>query len=312
MGDTQEQKKLNHDLPVSTSLEPWVSNEIDRRIGAFFAREAGFTSVTPSAYEALGNLLGLYLGNIIKTSRAYAELACRAQPNINDVEKSLKDWSVRTGALEDHMEKCRAKESYHAFASKFLSSLQPTSSAIESSTVFVPEDIILEGEEESFDGSHNNKRQRNSFTSSTHTFRPNYVPLYMPPFPSKHSYKKTPVYPKRHENDPVKFRESSLTQVKLVEKSLRRLAEYHEDPMDQTIIQLSIPDSPSSSSTVVSANSSPSDYDKSSISTSISTFDSAILHASTDKSNPITLNKSINNSLKKRKNVQASWEELND
>ncbi|CAG8784383.1 31046_t:CDS:2 [Gigaspora margarita] len=301
MGDTQEQKKLNRDLPVS--------NEIDRRIGAFFAHEAGFTSVTPSAYEALGNLLSLYLGNIIKTTRAYAELARRAQPNINDVEKSLKDWNIRTGALEDHMEKFRAKESYHTFASKFLSSLQPTSAAM---TVFVPEDIILEGEEESFDGPYNNKRQRNSFTSSTHTFRPNYVPLYMPPFPSKHSYKKTPVYPKRHENDPVKFRESSLTQVKLVEKSLRRLAEHHEDPTDQSIIQLSIPDSPSSSSTVVSANSSPSDYDKSSISTSISTFDSAILHASTNKSNPITLNKSINHSLKKRRNVQASWEELND
>ncbi|CAG8739259.1 8375_t:CDS:2 [Cetraspora pellucida] len=310
MDDTQEQerKKLNHDLPISTSLGPWISSEIDRKIGAFFAREAGFTSVTPSAYEALGNLLGLYLGNIIKTTRAYAELACRAQPNINDIEKSLKDWNIRTGALEDHMEKCRAKENYRAFASKFLSSLQPRSSAIESSTIFVPEDIILEGEEENFDGSNNNKRSRNLFTSSTHTFRPNYVPLYMPPFPSKHSYKKTP----RHENDPVKFRESSLTQVKLVEKSLRRLAEHHENPKDQTIIQLSIPDSPSSSSTVVSANSSPSDYDKSLISTSISTFDSAILHASTNKSNPITLNKSINNSFKKRKNVQTSWEELND
>ncbi|CAG8485470.1 12349_t:CDS:2 [Racocetra fulgida] len=252
MGDIQEQerKKLNRDLPGSTSLGPWISNEIDRRIGVFFAREAGFTSVTPSAYEALGDLL--------------------AQPNINDVEKSLKYWSIRTGALEDHMEK--SKESYHAFASKFLSSLQPTSSAIESSTIFAPEDIILEDEEENFDGSNNNKRQRNSFTSSTHT----------------------------------------LTQVKLVEKSLRRLAEYHEDPTDQTIIQLSIPDSPSSSSTVVSANSSPSDYDKSLISTSISTFDSAILHASTNKSNPVTLNKSINNSSKKRKNVQISWEELND
>ncbi|CAG8565870.1 3987_t:CDS:2, partial [Racocetra persica] len=86
MGDIQEQerKKLNRDLPVSTSLGPWISSEIDRRIGVFFAREAGFTSVTPSAYEALGNLLGLCnyytaalrnLGNIIKTTRAYAELA---------------------------------------------------------------------------------------------------------------------------------------------------------------------------------------------------------------------------------------------
>ncbi|CAG8608171.1 7786_t:CDS:1, partial [Cetraspora pellucida] len=40
------------------------------------------------------------LGNIIKTTLSL-------QPNINDVEKSLKDWNIRTGALEDHMEKCR-------------------------------------------------------------------------------------------------------------------------------------------------------------------------------------------------------------
>ncbi|CAG8452343.1 8085_t:CDS:2, partial [Cetraspora pellucida] len=75
------------------------------------------------------------------------------QPNINDVKKSLKDWNIRTGALEDHWKS--VEENYR---SKFLSSLQSTSSAIESSTIFVLEYIILEGEE-NFDGS-NNERQR--------------------------------------------------------------------------------------------------------------------------------------------------------
>lgn len=44
--------------------------------------------------------------NIIKTSQAYAELARRSQININDVEKSFKEWNIKTGALEGHIEKC--------------------------------------------------------------------------------------------------------------------------------------------------------------------------------------------------------------
>jgi len=44
--------------------------------------------------------------NIIRTSQTYAELARRSQINVNDVEKSFKEWNIKTGALEGHRDKC--------------------------------------------------------------------------------------------------------------------------------------------------------------------------------------------------------------
>ena len=64
-----------------------------------------------------------------------------------------------------------AKENYDAFATNLKSSIQSEKQLEASSmTFFVPEDINENDE-----------------------YRPKYVPSYMPPFPAKHSYKKTPV-----------------------------------------------------------------------------------------------------------------------
>ncbi|RIA95903.1 hypothetical protein C1645_439395 [Glomus cerebriforme] len=145
-------------------------NEVNKRIGAFLAREAGFTSITSSASEVLANVLETYFENIIKTSQAYAELACRSQININDVEKSFKEWNIKTGALEGHIEKChKIRENYDTFAKNLKSSTQSENPS-ETPSLFIPEDINENDE-----------------------YRPKYVPSYMPPFPAKHSYKKTPV-----------------------------------------------------------------------------------------------------------------------
>ena len=50
-----------------------------------------------------------------------------------------------------------------------------------------------------------------------------YVPSNLPPFPSQHTYKDTPVYPGR-ENDPRRIRELATEEGKLGEEALRRLA----------------------------------------------------------------------------------------
>lgn len=49
-----------------------------------------------------------------------------------------------------------------------------------------------------------------------------YIPKNFPPFPSKHTYKSTPVYTKR-ENDPRKIREKATEEGILAEQSLRKL-----------------------------------------------------------------------------------------
>ncbi|CAG8515751.1 17535_t:CDS:2 [Acaulospora morrowiae] len=287
-----------------------VANEICKKVGAFLAREAGFTSVTPSAYETLGNLTELFLSNLVQASQSYAELARRAQPNLNDIEKSLKDRNLRTGVLEGFMEKIRGKENYHDVASKLSSSLRPTPSTIKpESLIFVPEDIVeSEGE---FDET-KNKRQKKSLS---YTARPSYVPSYLPPFPSKHSYKKTPVYQKRHDSDPIQLRELSLVQVKLVEKSLQKLTRHNDD---RILTHSNIPDSPSTSATVVSANSSPTAND-SSMPPSILNFNSTILHTGANqklkrdvKIDNLTPSEDLVQSedKKKRRKIQVSWAEL--
>ncbi|CAG8655754.1 11395_t:CDS:2 [Rhizophagus irregularis] len=204
----------------TNNINTRIVNEINKRIGAFLAKETGFSSITSSANEVLANVLETYFENIIKTSQAYAELACRSQINLNDVEKSFKEWNIKTGALEGHIEKClKAKENYHTFASDLKSSIQSESqSKTPSMTLYNPEDINEDDE-----------------------YRPKYVPSHMPPFPAKHSYKKTPVshlYPLQHQEEQKIHNRSS------------------------------IPDSPDTSSTVVSAVSSPHSYDLLSKSTS--------------------------------------------
>ncbi|CAB4384336.1 hypothetical protein RhiirA5_360890 [Rhizophagus irregularis] len=229
----------------TNNINTRIVNEINKRIGAFLAKETGFSSITSSANEVLANVLETYFENIIKTSQAYAELACRSQINLNDVEKSFKEWNIKTGALEGHIEKClKAKENYHTFASDLKSSIQSESqSKTPSMTLYNPEDINEDDE-----------------------YRPKYVPSHMPPFPAKHSYKKTPVYPKLNIHNPIKLREMKLKEVKLVEKSLYKLVQHQEEQKIHN--RSSIPDSPDTSSTVVSAVSSPHSYDLLSKSTS--------------------------------------------
>lgn len=49
-----------------------------------------------------------------------------------------------------------------------------------------------------------------------------YIPKHFPPFPSKHTYKATPVFTER-ENDPRKIREKATEEGILAEQSLRKL-----------------------------------------------------------------------------------------
>jgi transcription initiation factor TFIID subunit 8 len=49
-----------------------------------------------------------------------------------------------------------------------------------------------------------------------------YIPKHFPPFPSKHTYKSTPVFAKR-ENDPRRIREKAAEEGIQAEKSLRKL-----------------------------------------------------------------------------------------
>jgi Transcription factor TFIID complex subunit 8 C-term len=54
-------------------------------------------------------------------------------------------------------------------------------------------------------------------------WKDNYIPSHLPPFPSQHTYKDTPVFPER-EVDPRRIRELATEEGKLGEEALRKLA----------------------------------------------------------------------------------------
>ncbi|CAH1766694.1 9843_t:CDS:2 [Entrophospora sp. SA101] len=154
------------------------------------------------------------------------------------------------------------------------------------------------------------KKFDDDFESSNQpSSRPGYIPSHMPPFPSKHTYKKTPVFPKRLDYNPTRIRKMRLEQSRLVENSLQRLSKY----------------SPSSSLTIVSAKSSESqqqldDENLSKVSMPITNFRSTIVHTGTIKNHPkydarlircLTDESTLNRYSKdKSERIKSSWEDV--
>ncbi|KAG1049356.1 hypothetical protein G6F43_008313 [Rhizopus delemar] len=88
---------------------------------------------------------------------------------------------------------------------KYLRLVKSSESTIESTPEFLPSDNEDSDEEEEQD-----------------SIRPSYVSQHFPTFPSKHSFRQTPIYIKRPD-DPQKVRELNSEQSRTVEENLKKL-----------------------------------------------------------------------------------------
>lgn len=67
---------------------------------------------------------------------------------------------------------------------------------------------------------------------------PAYIPDYMPPFPERHNYKLTPIFQHR-ESDPVRMREHSTRQNRLLQENLKHLIQKRDNTLVDIIPTIS-------------------------------------------------------------------------
>ncbi|KAK9728986.1 hypothetical protein K7432_000624 [Basidiobolus ranarum] len=171
--------------------------EYTKKIIALICKEIGFDSISASALDALLDAAPLYIQELLATSHAYAELSSRTRPNVNDLAFTFADMGIDLSELETFMHSFK-----HITFPALIEYNEAHKNATDSAFFDEKHDSLTDDEEsEPF---------------------PEYIPKHMPPFPSTHTFKQTPVLPQRPE-DPNKLRELNTEQTRLVEGNLKRL-----------------------------------------------------------------------------------------
>ncbi|KAE8153163.1 transcription factor TFIID complex subunit 8 C-term-domain-containing protein [Aspergillus avenaceus] len=189
-------------VPVNPALpEPAINDDayvghlMNRSIG-FALRESGFEVADPAALESFRVATEEYLLKFASYVRQSMLSSRRIQPVPHDFEHALKKHGVRVDDLLPHAKTLPKTESF--------STLLPSPADEEDSFKILPSlGPQLSGEDD---------RARSA-----------YIPKHFPEFPSKHTYRHTPVFTER-EQDPRKIRERATEDGRHGEEALRKLA----------------------------------------------------------------------------------------
>ncbi|KAF9110896.1 hypothetical protein BGX27_005735 [Mortierella sp. AM989] len=185
-----------------------------KKLVAVLALDAGFEGITASALESLTRAFENYTQQMYSIAHSFSELAGRTKPNIHDLQQAFTDMNLNPASLE----------SYVKTASKSRTPLLrgPLQETIAKGQKKKEKKIkLLDSDIEDNSDSEDDEPAPSSIPGTKVTAR-TVVPDHLPPFPSKHSYKQTPVFVKRP-NDPQKIRELNAEQSRLVESNLKRL-----------------------------------------------------------------------------------------
>ncbi|PWY86551.1 hypothetical protein BO94DRAFT_557006 [Aspergillus sclerotioniger CBS 115572] len=188
--------------PVAPALpEPAIVDEsciddvLNRSIGQYL-QECGFDIADPAALDAFRRVTEEYLLQFASYVRQ-SMLSCRrVQPIPQDFEHALNRQCVPVGDLLPHVKRHPNIEP--------IPTLLPSPPPEEDSFKILPSLGPLLGDEDD--------RVQNA-----------YIPKHFPDFPSKHTYRHTPVFTER-EQDPRKIRERATEDGRHGEEALRKLA----------------------------------------------------------------------------------------
>ncbi|KAL5333513.1 transcription factor TFIID complex subunit 8 C-term-domain-containing protein [Aspergillus crustosus] len=188
---------VNPDLPEpAINDDTYVDNVMNRIIGQSL-RDSGFDIADPLAVESFRDAAEEYFLRLASYARASMLSSRRLQPIPQDLEYALKRHSLPVHSLLPHIQPPQKLEPIPTQLPspppdddddfKILPSLGPQ----------------LSGEDD--------------------RIRSLYIPKHFPEFPSKHTYRHTPVFTER-ERDPQKIRERAADYGRHGEEALRKLA----------------------------------------------------------------------------------------
>ncbi|KAG0028274.1 transcription initiation factor TFIID subunit 8 [Podila clonocystis] len=183
-----------------------------KKLVSILALAAGFEGITAGALYTLTNAFENYTQQIYRIAHSFAELAGRTQPNVYDLQQAFADMSLSAESLAEYARKA-SQSSTPLLRGPLQETIAKTKKKKEKTTVLLDSDIEDNSESDEED---NKDAAGNKITARTP------VPDHLPAFPSKHSYRQTPVYVKRP-TDPQKIRELNAEQSRLVESNLKRL-----------------------------------------------------------------------------------------
>ncbi|KAF1924589.1 uncharacterized protein M421DRAFT_424723 [Didymella exigua CBS 183.55] len=201
--------QLHHTQPVQYMVDP-ISTEFDfgdskdfydqqlRRAIAIHCKTTGFDSARPDALEEFRGLVDSYMTKFLANVRMSMTSARRTETVAHDWIYALGNAGLAgSGLLEQRMDTGEVPKSL--LQPHFDPPAPPEPQPISTDSLLGPE---LSGRTD--------KEARA------------YIPKHFPPFPSKNTYKATPVFTSR-ENDPRKIREKATEEGILAEQSLRKL-----------------------------------------------------------------------------------------
>ncbi|KAG0264084.1 hypothetical protein BG011_007479 [Mortierella polycephala] len=182
------------------------------------ALDAGFEGITASALDTLTRAMETYTQQMYFIAHSFAELAGRTQPNVHDLQQAFRDLNLKPASLGAYIRRA-SRSKTPLLRGPLQETIAKGQRKKEKKTVLLDSDIednLDSDEEDASEGQTGTSTPGATVTART------IVPDHLPPFPSKHSYKQTPVFVKRP-TDPQKIRELNAEQSRLVESNLKKL-----------------------------------------------------------------------------------------
>ncbi|KAI5811684.1 transcription factor TFIID complex subunit 8 C-term-domain-containing protein, partial [Peziza echinospora] len=186
--------------PESAVIVPEdVAASLLDRANARILQSAGFSGATRLAQERLRELAEDYYLSMLETIALFAHAQRRTRPTAVDFQQMLTTNFISILSLEDELRRVPSAQPTPLPA--------PSPQSEEQRQTFEQPDTLRRLLGNELDGG-NDQRE--------------YIPEYLPPFPSKHTYLETPVFTERP-REPRIIREMATEEARLAENALRKI-----------------------------------------------------------------------------------------
>ncbi|KAG0289799.1 hypothetical protein BGZ96_006709 [Linnemannia gamsii] len=193
-------------------MDSATAEATSKKLVSILALDAGFEGITASALESLTRVFENYTQQMYSIAHSFAELAGRTRPDIHDLEQAFSDMRLKPSGLDRYIETASHSKT-PLLRGPLQEIIAKPQRKKEKKTLMLDSDI-----EDNSDSDEEEDEKPGTAKVTARTI----VPDHLPAFPSKHSYKQTPVFVKRP-TDPQKIRELNAEQSRLVESNLKKL-----------------------------------------------------------------------------------------